>query len=411
VALSPKPASTKTLSDIRLLAENQIEDRILTLPGIADVDVFGGHQPEIKVRVDRDRLAANGVSIGEIVAILSKQNISAPAGTIYSGKSEYLIKTTGEFTNLQQIRDLPIRNSNQGLLRIADVADVRLGELEQRSVYHGNGKAAIAINVLRPDNGPTVSAIRSFKGFLPELKAQYPDIQFEITDDQQPIIDLNVRGMRISLVQAIMLTVLVIFIFLADTRAAVVVSVSIPLAFLVSLVVLWFSPYTLNMVTLSGLIISVGMVVDASIVVLENIYRHYRAMKHPDVALVVSKGTGEVALAVTAGMLTTVIVLIPVMFTGGYSQQTMRPLNLMISSTLIASLLIALTVVPLIASRLLTRPHEHRNFIERVFGKTDKGVGLLSKLYLGILRRALQWRIVTLILAVAFFVLTSDYRV
>ncbi len=199
---------------------------------------------------------------------------------------------------------------------------------------------------------------------------------------------------------------LVIFVFLADMRAAVVVSVSIPLAFLASLVVLWFSPYTMNMVTLSGLIISVGMVVDASIVVLENIYRHYRAMEHPDAALAAREGTSEVALAVTAGMLTTVIVLIPVMFTGGYSQQTMRPLNMMISATLVASLLIALTVVPLMASRLLARPHEHRNFLERLFARTDKGVGLLSRFYLGILRRALRWRVVTLVLAAAFFLVT-----
>lgn len=406
LALSPKPGGTKTLSEIRLLAENQIQDEILTLPGIADVDVFGGHQPEVKVRVDRDRLAANGVSIGEVAAALAKQNVSAPAGTIYSQQKEYLVKTIDEFANLQQIRDLPLRNSNQGLLRISDVADVTLGEVEQRSIYHGNGKPAIAINVLRPDNGPTVSAIQSLKGSLPQLAAQYPDIQFEITDDQQPLIDLNVNGMRGSLWQAVVLTVLVIFVFLADMRAAVVVSVSIPLAFLASLVVLWFSPYTLNMVTLSGMIISVGMVVDASIVVLENIYRHYREMKHPDAALAAREGTSEVALAVTAGMLTTVIVLIPVMFSGGYSQQTMRPLNLMISATLVASLLVALTVVPLMASRLLARPHEHRNFVERLFSRTDKGVGLLSDLYLAILRTALRWRVAALILAAAFFFVT-----
>jgi multidrug efflux pump subunit AcrB len=122
LALSPKPGSTKTLAEIRLLAENQIQDEILTLPGVADVDVFGGHQPEVKVRVDRDRMAANGVSIGEVAAALAKQNVSAPAGTIYSQQKEYLVKTTGEFANLQQIRDLPLRNSNQGLLRISDVA-------------------------------------------------------------------------------------------------------------------------------------------------------------------------------------------------------------------------------------------------------------------------------------------------
>ncbi|MBL7178611.1 MAG: efflux RND transporter permease subunit [Desulfobacterales bacterium] len=406
VALSPKPGSTKTLSQIRLLAENQIEDQILTLPGIADVDVFGGHQPEVKVHVDRDRLAANNVPIGEVAAALVRQNVSAPAGTIYSRRNEYLVKTTGEFANLQQIRDLPIRISDKGLLRLSDVARVSLDEAEQRSIYHGNGRPAIAINVLRPDNGPTVSAIQSFKGFMPVLQAQYPDIQFEITDDQQPIIDLNVSGMRNSLGQAVLLTVLVIFAFLADLRAAVVVSVSIPLAFLASLMVLWFSPYTMNMVTLTGMIIAVGLVVDASVVVLENIYRHYRNMKPPDASMAARQGTGEVAPAVTAGMLTTVIVLIPVMFAGGYTQQTMRPLNLMISATLIASLLVALTVVPLMASRLLARPRERRNLLERLFAHTDKGVGFLSGLYLGILRKSLHWRVMTLILAAVFFLVT-----
>jgi multidrug efflux pump subunit AcrB len=406
LALSPRAGSARTLSEIRLLAENQIEDQILALPGVADVDVFGAHQPEVKVSVDRDRLAANGLSIGDVVAALAGQNVSAPAGTIYAGRSEYLVKTTGEFADLQHIRDLPIRSSGQGLLRVSDVASVSLGEAEQRSIYHGNGRPTIAVNVLRPDNGPTVSTIKAIKAFLPRLEAEYPDTQFQITDDQQPLIDLNVHGLRSSLIQAVVLTVLVIFIFLDDMRAAVVVSVSIPLAFLASLVVLWFSPYTMNMVTLTGLIISVGMVVDASIVVLENIYRHYRAMAHPDAALAAREGTSEVALAVTAGMLTTVVLLVPVMFSGGYSQQTMRPLNLMISATLVALLLVALTVVPLIASRLLAGPHEHRNRLERLFSRTDGGVALLSQFYVGILRRALRRRLVTLVLAAAFFLVT-----
>jgi len=406
VAMSPKPDSIKTLSDIRLLAENQIMDEILTLPGIADVDVFGSHQPEVKVRLGRDRLAANSVSLAQVLGVLARQNISSPAGTIYSTKKEYLVKITGEFANLEQIRNLPVKQTKQGYLRISALGRVSLGEHEQRSLYHGNGKPAIAINVMRPDNGPTVAAIKTFKNFLSKLKTQYPDINFEVTDDQQPIIDINVHGMRQSLIQAVILTVLVIFFFLADTRAAVVVSVSIPLAFLTSLVVLWFSPYTLNMVTLSGLIIAVGMVVDASIVVLENIYRHYRAMKTPDALTAARDGASEVALAITAGMFTTVIVLVPVMFTGGYTQQVMRPLNMMISSTLIASLLIALTVIPLMASRLLARPHEHRNIIERLFGYTDKGVSRLASFYIAILRRALRWRFAVLLIAGAFFVVT-----
>jgi multidrug efflux pump subunit AcrB len=406
LALRPKPGSTKTLSEVRLLVENEIMDSVLTLPGIADVDVFGARQPEIDVRVQRDRLAANDLSVDAILSVLTKQNVAAPVGTIYSDKREYLVKTVGEFKNLQQIRDLPIKEDNGGFLRLRDVADVTLAERERRSVYHGNGKPAIAMNVLRPDHGPTVAAIKSFKSFLPVLRSRYPDILFEITDDQQPIIDINVQGMRQSLVQAVILTVIVIFIFLADIRAALVVSVSIPLAFLASLVVLWFSPYTLNMVTLSGLIIAVGMVVDASVVVLENVYRHYKEMKQPDSAKAAREGASEVALAITAGMLTTVIVLVPVMFTGGYTQQVMRPLNMMISGTLVGSLLVALTVVPLMAARLLAHRSEHRNFLERFFGVTDKGVRWLATLYLAVLRRALRWRILTLVVAAAFFVVT-----
>ena len=404
LALRPKERSTKSCSEIRLLAENQIMDEILRVPGIADVDVFGGYQPEVHLRVKRDNLIANHLSISAVVGALAKQNVSAPAGTIYSGKHEFLVRTVGEFGDLDTIRDLPIARAGDGFVRVRDVAEVTLGHQEQRSFYHGNGKTAIAMNILRPQHGPTVSAIKNFKAILPKLKAEYSDIAFEITDDQQPIIDLNVHGMRGSLVDAVILTVVIIFIFLADMRAAVVVSVSIPLAFLTSLVVLWFSPYTLNMVTLSGLIIAVGIVLDASIVVLENIYRHYREMDHPDPLRAAREGTNEVALAVMGGTLTTVIVLIPVMFTGGYSQQTMRPLNMMISSTILASQLIAMTVVPLLAARLLGKGHGHRNIIERLFANTDKGVSLLSRLYIWILRGALRWRVITLLIAAAFFI-------
>ena len=406
VALSPKEGSTKTLSQISLLAQNQIMDKILTLDGIADVDVFGAHKPEVKLSLNRDSMVAHGVSINEVLGVLAKQNVSAPAGTIYSSRKEYIVKVEGEFSNLKQIRDLPIKKDSQGYLRIKDIASVTLGEHEQRSIYHGNSKPAIAINVMRPDDGPTVAAIKTFKKELAKLRLEYPDINFEITDDQQPIIDLNITGMRTSLVQAVILTVIVIFFFLADTRAALVVSVSIPLAFLCSLVVLWFSPYTLNMVTLSGMIIAVGMVVDASIVMLENIYRHYRKMKTPNALVAAREGANEVSLAITAGMFTTVIVLIPVMFTGGYTQQTMRPLNMMISSTLVASLLIAITIIPLMASKLLARPHEHRNVLERIFANTDKGIAALTKMYTSILRVALKWRVLSLAIAAVAFVVT-----
>ncbi|HPO84800.1 MAG TPA: efflux RND transporter permease subunit [Candidatus Hydrogenedentes bacterium] len=407
LSLSPKPGNeAKDLSQIRLLAENQIEDELLNIPGVADVDVFGAHRPEVKVLVGREDLAAHNLTLADILAALARHNVSAPAGTVYSSQREYLLKVFGEFTNLDEIRQTPVRFEDGGVLRLRDVAEVKLGEVEQRSFYHGNGKAAIAVNILRPEHGATVAAIRNVKAYLPRLQAEYPDIDFVITDDQQPIIDLNVQGMWSSLYQAVILTVLIIFFFLADIRAALVVSVSIPMSFFVGVVVLWFSPYTVNMVTLSGMIISVGMVVDASVVVLENIYRHHREDPSKSPQEVALFGAQEVALAVTAGMLTTVIVLIPVMFAGGYTQQTMRPLNLVISATLVGSLLASLTVVPLMASRLLARGERKRNFIERIVSVTDRGVDWLGRFYLGILRRALSHRWLVVVAALVFFIVT-----
>lgn len=404
LALSPAKGSSRTMEEIRFLAKNDLEDRLLNVPGVADVDIFGAHQPEVEVAVDRDQLAAHRLTLQAILAALSQQNISAPVGFVYNSKNEYLIRTVGEFQNLEAIRNLPVQQEGEGYVRIRDLATVRLTEVEPRSLYHGNGKPAIAINLMRPENGPTVRAIKAVKALLPVLRRDYPDIRFDITDDQQPIIDINIKGMRSSLVQAVVLTVLVILLFLADMRTALIISVSIPLAFLGSLVVLWFSPYTMNMVTLSGLIISVGMVVDASIVVLENIYRHYREMAQPNPKQAAQEGADEVSLAVTAGMFTTVIVLIPVMFCGGYTQQIMQPLNMMISSTLIFSLLVALTVIPLAASKLLRADEHHRNWLERLFGISDYFIRGLTAFYLFLLRGALRWRVLTLLLALVFLV-------
>ncbi len=356
IALSPKKDSIKDLSIIRMLAENQIMDDFLRVPGVGDVDVFGANQPEIKIRVDRDKLVAQGLSLEQIIGEIAKQNVAAPAGTIYSTSGEYLIRVQGEFRSIEQLRDLPVKRSADGQVLLRNVAEVKLGSKEPRSGYFGNGKAAIAMNIMRPEGGHTVWAIHNVKKELHKLKLRYPDVKFEITNDQQPIIDTNVKGMRASVYQAVLLTIFIILIFLADARAALAISLSIPMAFLTALVVLWFSPYTLNMVTLSGIIIAVGMVVDASIVVLEIIYRKHKEQPDVPVQKIAIEGAEEIFHGVSAGVFTTVIVLVPVMFAGGYTEQVMRPLNMMITATILSSLVAAFTIVPLVAIKMLSRP-------------------------------------------------------
>ncbi len=355
LALSPKKDSAKNLSIIRLLAENEIMDDLLRVPGVGDVDVFGAHQPEVQVRVDRDKLAAYNLSLAQILGKISRQNVAAPAGTVYTKDGEYLVRVQGEFSNLKTLQNLPLKRSQSGRVLLRDVAQVKLATHEARSGYLGNSREAIALNVMRPEGGRTIWAIHNLKKELKQLRQRYPDIEFQITNDQQPIIDVNVKGMRASVYQAVLLTVFIILLFLADVRAALAISVSIPMAFLTALVVLWFSPYTLNMVTLSGVIIAVGMVVDASIVVLEIIYRKHKEQPEVPIRQVAIAGAEEISHGVTAGVFTTVIVLIPVMFAGGYTQQTMRPLNMMITATILSSLVAAFTIVPLVTVRLLSR--------------------------------------------------------
>ncbi|MCP3176136.1 efflux RND transporter permease subunit [Desulfuromonas sp. KJ2020] len=406
LALSPRPDSLKTLADVRLLAENDLKDSLLRLDGIGDVQIFGGHRAEVSVRLDREALRAHGLGLEAVMAALAGQNVSAPAGIIYGDHREYLVNVAGEFPSAAALKNLPLRSAQGRSVYLRDVAEVRLETADTRSLYHGNGKAAIALNLLRPEKGETVKAIKNLKAALPGLEARYPDLLFEITDDQQPLIDLNVSGMRSSLVQAVILTVLVIFFFLGNLRAAATVSVSIPLSFLGALVVLWFSPYTLNMVTLSALIIAVGMVVDASVVVLENIYRRHHDLAGEDPAQAALEGTRQVSLAVTAGMLTTVVVLVPVIFTQGYTGRVMAPLNIIIIATLVTSLLVSLTVIPLVASRLLGGQRPQRRGLERLANPVEKGLDRLSDFYVGLVGLVLRRRLLFIILALVFLVFT-----
>jgi len=403
LALSPKADSAKDLAAVRLLAENPIQDRLLAINEVGDAEIFGGQQPQVRVQVDRTALAAQDVGLGEVTAALADANVTIPAGRIQQASTEYLVTLVSEAASPRELASLPLRQGPNGTVRLDDVADVELDTAEPRSTYHGNGEPAIAVNVLRPREGATLPAIKAVKSQLPQLRADYPDIRFEIAASEQNLIEVNASGLRSSVMQAVLLTVAVIFVFLGNIRAAAIASVSIPLAFLGALAVLGMTPYSLNMVTMSGLIIAVGLVVDSAVVVLESIIRRYRESPEASAAEAARAGAQQVATAVTAGMLTTVVVVLPVMAAGGYLQRVMLPLNLMISATLIASLLVALTVIPLLTTRLLRRSSGgSQGLIQRgldgVQSATDRTAVFVSQRVAALL----HWRWLVLVGVVVF---------
>ncbi len=183
LALSPKKNSPKTLSAIRLLAENDIKDELLRIPEVGDVDIFGGYLPEVKIYVDRDKLRGYGLNLLDVISSAARRNVTIPGGYIYTKKNEFLVRTVSEFKNLGEIENLPLKKRKQGYILLKDVAKVKQGVAEQRSLYHGNGHPAIAMNILRPEDSHTLETIRAVKKYLPELRNEYPDIKFEIADD------------------------------------------------------------------------------------------------------------------------------------------------------------------------------------------------------------------------------------
>ncbi len=407
LALSPLDRGGTTLSEIRLFAENILRDELLRIPGVGEVEIFGGHHPSVEVSVDRDRLAASGLSLEGLIRAVSEENVAAPAGRMTIKDSEIHFILDSLFPGIDEIGNAVIGSTESGTVSLKDVAKIGIGEMPRRSLYRGNGQPAIAVNILRSEGSDTVRVVEAVMRLIPEIESRFGNIRIEVTDSQKPLIELNISGMYRSLIQAILLIVIVIFLFLANLRAALISSVSIGLSFLFSLAALWVSPYTIDMVTLTGMIVAVGMVVDASVVVLENIYRIHRATGMSDIGKAAVSGAKEVALSVTAGMMTTVIVLLPVMGSSGYTSRVLRPLNMVIFATLAASLLTSLTIIPLLATFVMKRKEpDTLRTLQKIASGFDRILKKVVTFYIELLKLCIRHRGLTVTIFALFVVLT-----
>jgi multidrug efflux pump subunit AcrB len=254
------------------------------------------------------------------------------------------------------------------------VASVHPGVLEPQSAYHADGEPAIAVNVQRAASGNALRTIADVAGALPKLEGRYPGVAFSVPDTQGDLIHLSVGNMLDALRDAVIMTVFVIFLFLADWRGMSLAAVSIPFTYLLTFAAIWLIGYEFNMVTLTAVIVAVGMLLDDAIVVLENIERHYHE-EGRDVRSAVVGGTQEVMLAVFSGTYATIMVLVPIIFIGGYVQTVLRPLAVTLSIALAASYVVSVTVIPLLAPLLLRRAAgKGRNRFEGLAYRFDRAV-------------------------------------
>jgi multidrug efflux pump subunit AcrB len=352
LSLTPQEGSHLDLSMVRQLADNPIKERLLRVPGMANVEVFGGYQPVVRVTLDPNRLEAFRLTPAQVSAALGSWNRNMPEGLVVTDATHVLLKNQGAFLRTEDLEGIVVGNTAGPPVYLRDVATVERSIQERMSAFHGNGKPAIGINIQRSLSGYALPTINAALGALPELQRQYPAIRFEVADTQQELIHNSVANMVDALRDAIIMTVVVIFLFLADVRGMLLAAISIPFTYLITFGVMWLLGFQFDMVTLTGVILGVGMLLDDAIVVLENIERHYHKLGK-DMRQAVIGGTQEVMLAILSGTYATVVVLVPIIFIGGFVQTVLRPLALTLSIALAASYVVSVTILPIFAPAIL----------------------------------------------------------
>jgi CzcA family heavy metal efflux pump len=414
---SDRPVLTLAVSgprndiDLRTLADNQLKNRLQMVSGVANIDVYGGKKREIQVNVDREKLNAYGIPVGRIVERLDAENINFPGGRITRDESEYLIRTVGEYQNLESIRNLIISSTDFGDIYLKDLAEVEDTHAEIRSKFRVDGEETTAINILKQQDANTVEVVNNVRSEIENLEKEFPDLKFDITDDQSDLVRLVINNMASTLFIGIILTIIVIYLFLESWRSTLAVSISIPTTFVFTLALLKAFGLSLNTVTMTGLILSIGMLVDNSIVVIENVTRHFEELDKTTFEAAVD-GTNEMILAVVAGTTTSMIVLTPVMFIGGFVQQMFRPLSMTLLFAWTGSVISSFTIVPLILA-LVLKAEDSKKPSSKVSAVLKKLGNLFTKLlyksrdyYLNLLEKALANRAIVVLIGIVLLVIT-----
>ncbi len=384
LALSPKAGSNLSLDQVRLLAENDIRTALVTQPAIANVEVFGGYEPALRVDFDPLKLARYRITQAQLQDLVNKLNRDWPLGTAQGKDSSLTLTIYGERADPASLRLLPLL---QGVT-LGDVAELKLGHAERYSAYHGNNKQAIAVAVMRAPGGAVQAAIDDVEAQLPRLRARYPNIDFSIGDTQGELIQTSNSNMVDALRDAIIFTSVVILFFLGNWRAVVTALVSIPLVFLSTLAILWLSGKELNILVMTGIILALGMLVDDAVVVLENIERHLDEL-HEDMDTAIRRGTKEVLFPVFIGTLATAVVITPLMFIGDFPQQIFKHLILAVVIAVFTSYFVAVTFIPRLSAFWYRNGLPPKNRLERLMEKLyQRTLGHGASLYASALRFA-----------------------
>ena len=347
-------SSKRPIEEVYKICKDVIKPELAKIEGLANIDLIGGKQREIRIEADKNALAGRDLSLMQIIQSIGGENLNIPSGRIVQGRKEYSIRVEGEFASIDEIENLKIPAGDGPPVRLGDIAEVKDDFEEQRELARFNNKTSVGLSLVKRADANTVEVSDNVYKSLDKLKDILPnDIDLNIARDRSIFIIDSVADVSSNMVMGILLTALVLLLFLHNWKGTVIAAVSMPISIVSTFTLFRFSGFTINMMTLMGLAISVGILVTNSIVVLENIQR-YRSLGL-GLKEAASKGTGEIAIAVAAATLTNVVVFTPIAFMSGITGQFFRQFGLTVAFATMFSLLISFTLTPMMASMKITK--------------------------------------------------------
>ena len=342
----------ESLIALRLLGEEHIKPELESIEGVAAVRVNGGLEEEIHVEVDGPKLAGLRIPLNQVVSRLGQENVNLTGGELKDGEAEYLVRTLNEFKSVEEIRDIVVGDRDGAIITISDIGDVSRSHRERQVITRINGEESVELAVYKEGDANTVTVAQRIHEALTEFRKDGDVLlgqsRLEVVFDQSVFIRESVAEVLNTAVMGGFLAIIILYLFLRNPKSTVIISMSIPISVVGTFFLMFVSEVTLNIMSLGGLALGIGMLVDNSIVVLESVQR-YRE-EGMGALEATNKGASEVGPAVIAATMTTICVFVPIVFVEGIAGQLFRDQALTVTFSLVASLLVALTLIPMLAS-------------------------------------------------------------
>jgi len=383
-------ASDMDPRQLRHFVEKQIQYRLERVPGVAQFTVRGGLRREIHVDLDLEKLRGLDLSLARVVQIVRQENLNRPVGPVREGQFEVLLRTQGEYQNLDEIRSLVVTTRNGVPVYMRDIANVEDSHEEVRQIVRVNGQQAVRLFVYKQSGANTVKVSDAVWEEIGRIHRDHPNVHVSSTGDTAEFIRAAIRSVRDNASQGAILATIVLLLFLRSVWSMLVLGITIPISVMVQFALMYFCGFTLNTVSFGALALGIGMLVDSGIVVLENIFRHQEEGQPLRQAALI--GSREVGMAIVASTLTSVVVFVPVLFISGMSAVTFKQLAWISAFSQFCSLFAALTLVPLLSSRYL-RVHNKYEGRPGLIGDLYRWVGRLQQRLDGRYGRTIEWAV------------------